>query len=394
MSKWCYAAGIVVLNELSMSVYATEVKAVTPGWHLPFAFHPAGWFWLVLTGIVGLVVGALLGTRHVRRSWRYGDSEENVRKTTLNGEDAGAFQKTCSEIGIFPFYCDKNGHLIVEGDASEFWPLRGGLPIPPEEWLIPEDLSNFKLGWDALLSGKKREILLTYRTKGETTVKHYEMRVQRIPDGGFSGIVRDITELKTGEAMVEDTAFMFRSVLDSLPGHLFIKDVEKGFRYTLMNRNDDLFFDRRSRNCVGKTDFDIFPEDKAKQMRHEDEEIVRSGKDFESIIVIPASNGNNMYMKVFKRLLVKADGTRLIIGIGMNITRERELEHELEKNIRRLNVHIRDEQNFSSCLEIVLGSDDFDFVINSFLTKLGEVSKVDRCSIFRYDEKDLSFSCT
>lgn len=400
MKKLYYMAGTVVLTGFSLSADVVEAGAVSGGWERPFEFHAAGWFWLFLAGFAGILAGGLAGVlagavRKERRPWRKCSPAE-LRRGAFAGERVRTLQETCSAIGLFPFHCGRDGHPIIEGGTAGCWPLRDGHPVSPEEWVFPEDLPAFKAGWNALLAGREQEIVLNYRAAGGGGVRHYEMRVQSISsaDGGFSGIIRDVTDLKAGEEMVEDTSFMFRSVLDSLPGYVFVKDAEDGFRYVLLNRKDHPFPDRKPEECIGRTDFELFSQENAARIRREDEEIARSGEDFCGISMLPFPDGRTRHMKVFKRLLVKANGSRLIVGIGMDVTRERELEIELERNIARLNSHIRDEQNFSRCLEIVSGADDFDAVVNAFLTELGVKSRADRCNIFLFDESDRTFSCT
>mgnify|MGYP007067579054 CR=1 FL=1 len=73
-------------------------------------------------------------------------------------------QDTCDAVGIVPFRCDSGGRAFEASGAEGFWPFRDGSPVPVEEWLIPEDVAPFLAGWAELLGGKRKEILLEYRS--------------------------------------------------------------------------------------------------------------------------------------------------------------------------------------------------------------------------------------
>lgn len=97
--------------------------------------------------------------------------------------------------------------LAVPGRFSGFRSKSGSFPkMSLRSWA----------GWAELLGGKRKEILLEYRSDRSGSRRYFEMRVRRAADrdGGCTGIIRDVTDIKAGRAEVENTNFMFRNILD------------------------------------------------------------------------------------------------------------------------------------------------------------------------------------
>ena len=200
------------------------------------------------------------------------------------------------------------------------------------------------------------------------------------------------TAAEGGNAVTEDTDFMYRNLLDSLPGWVFVKEAGGDFRYIMINRSRNLFIGRHMVDVVGKTDFDLFSPEYAELHRKQDEEVFRTGQECCGVNTYPDRNGGVAHVKIFKRLYVRPDGTPLILGVGIDITREYELERELGRNIGQLNQHIRDERNINRCLASVSGPEGFDRAVDTFLREIAGESKADRLAIFLLDRRSGGFS--
>lgn len=350
----------------------------------------AGWPGIVFAACAGAVAGGVAAVFAMRVS--AGRKYPPAVFSEGGQSRSRILQDTCDAVGIVPFRCDSGGRAFEASGAEGFWPFRDGSPVPVEEWLIPEDVAPFLAGWAELLGGKRKEILLEYRSDRSGSRRYFEMRVRRAADrdGGCTGIIRDVTDIKAGRAEVENTNFMFRNILDNLPGYVFVKDADDDFRYVQVNRKHHPLLGWHSEASLGMTDAELFPPDEAARYRRQDEEIARTGREFCGVSVF--RDGQSVcYLKIFKQLLVRADGARLIVGIGIDVTHEHELELELEKNIEKLNGHVRDEQSMNRCLGFVSGSGDFDTVVTSFLQELCGRSEAARCFIFLYDEPSGTF---
>jgi PAS domain S-box-containing protein len=93
---------------------------------------------------------------------------------------------------------------------------------------------------------------------------------------GTFGISREITERKQAEQSLAKERSMLRTLVDSLPDLVFIKDV-KG-RYVFNNAAHCAFLEVSSfDDLAGKTVFDLYPKDLAERLHTDDDEVIAAG---------------------------------------------------------------------------------------------------------------------
>src|SRR5918996_4633088 len=88
-------------------------------------------------------------------------------------------------------------------------------------------------------------------------------------------ITRDITDRRRAEQALRESEQRFRSFMDNAPAVAWIKDAD--FRYTYVNRTHHRVFGRSHGEMLGRTDFDIHPENVACELRQHDEAALRAG---------------------------------------------------------------------------------------------------------------------
>jgi two-component system, sensor histidine kinase and response regulator len=71
--------------------------------------------------------------------------------------------------------------------------------------------------------------------------------------------------------------YLLRALIDNLPDFIFVKDVDSRF---VVNNAEHLraLGAATQEEVVGKTDFDLFPEDLAARYHTDEQEIVRTGR--------------------------------------------------------------------------------------------------------------------
>lgn len=174
----------------------------------------------------------------------------------------------------------------------------------------------------------------------------------------------------------------YRDVLDHLPGYVFVKDADHRFCYRYAN------WDAESADVkkLDTTDEILF-EQEADAIRRQDVEIIRTGSSSVSLKQLHLSGGRKIDVKVWKKLYRRSNGSQLIIGIGTDITNERELENKLAANIRELDSAMLNEQSINRCLTQLASNNDFRSCVQFCLGELGARAGADRCAIFRYEEE-------
>jgi len=94
---------------------------------------------------------------------------------------------------------------------------------------------------------------------------------------GTFGLTRDITERKRVELALEEERKLLRTLIDSLPESIFVKDRQG--RHMINNLAClHLTGANRQEEVLGKTDFDLYPWEWAEKLWAEEQEIFRTGQ--------------------------------------------------------------------------------------------------------------------
>lgn len=141
-----------------------------------------------------------------------------------------------------------------------------------------------------------------------------------------AGSVQDVTEREEAEAQIRAQKQFFRSIIDSAPNMLFVKDDQ--FRYVLANVALQDLYRLSNTQIVGKTDMEIGMDPADAQLeRHSDEEVLKSG--FASYDAPICINGIRKWVRIIKRVIHSQEGALQIVGVGSDITDRVESEAEL-----------------------------------------------------------------
>ena len=171
------------------------------------------------------------------------------------------------------------------------------------------------------------------RKSGETIWINLTVSLVWKPEGEpdyFISVVEDITEKKQINASLREALSFRRSIFDTLPDLVWLKDPEGV--YLACNPVFERFFGAREAEIIGKTDYDFIDENLADAFRANDRLAVESG--------IPSSNeewvtfsddGHRALLLTTKTPMFDAQGQLIgVLGIGRDIT-ERKQGEELSK---------------------------------------------------------------
>ncbi len=140
-------------------------------------------------------------------------------------------------------------------------------------------------------------------------------------------------EQQPGVALPDELRHMHvavQTLVDSLPLSLLIKDVNG--RRVLVNRSYLELHGTSAEQILGKTDFDLFPEELARKFSADDEEIFRTGRVMHDTEQHQTSAGERRWIERIKGPLCDADGK--IVGIHVlfwDVTDRRRTERALEQ---------------------------------------------------------------
>jgi len=137
-----------------------------------------------------------------------------------------------------------------------------------------------------------------------------------------------------------------QGILDNTPAYVYLKD--RDGRYLIANRRVAELFKRSPEEIYGKTDFDILPDEVARQLSHNDRTVItkRAATEFDETLM--AEDGPHTYLSM-KFPLFDADGVPYAVGgISTDITERKRVLAELRSKQRvleqLLETHERDRQ--------------------------------------------------
>ncbi len=202
---------------------------------------------------------------------------------------------------------------------------------------------------------------------------------------GLVGIARDITAQKQQEETLAQERTMLRTLIDTLPDNIFIKDAAS--RIVIDNiAHARLLSNSTPEEVAGKTDFDFFPREMAQKYYDDEQRILQTGEpeiNIEEQTIDP--DGNIHWLLTTKVPLRDTDGNIVgIVGINRDITAQKQQEETLAQERTMLRtlidnlpdyIFVKDRQsrillnNIAHAYQIsgtltpeeVVGLSDFDF---------------------------------
>ncbi len=162
----------------------------------------------------------------------------------------------------------------------------------------------------------------------------------RSPSGYIVGTRIEITELKNVTAALTQRELYLRATLDNLPFLFWLKDQQS--RFLAVNK---VFSDAcglaAPEDAVGKTDFDVWPENLAEQYRADDFEVIASMKEKQVEEPMDGSYGAT-WIETYKKPVMTADGKVMgTVGFARDISDRKRVELALAEAELRWSLAVR-----------------------------------------------------
>jgi diguanylate cyclase (GGDEF)-like protein/PAS domain S-box-containing protein len=148
---------------------------------------------------------------------------------------------------------------------------------------------------------------------------------------GYRGIARDITQQKQAQRELAEARRFLDALISSIPTPILVKDEQH--RFIAANASFCRFFGRSQEEINGRTDYDFFPPEQAAYFQQTDDQALRGeAVEYERAYPVP---GGVRWMLSRKSVLTRADGTRLMVMVLIDVTERREAEQMLRANEQR-----------------------------------------------------------
>ncbi|NOY50553.1 MAG: PAS domain S-box protein [Chlorobi bacterium] len=184
------------------------------------------------------------------------------------------------------------------------------------------------------------EFDMEYESKwGKKTNLHSFLIPLKNEEGEVSKVytlIEDITARKRTENKLRESETRFAMFMDNIPAGIFIKDADGKFLFSNKYNKDVHGLD----NWEGKTAYDFFPRELADKFA-DDSKKVLDGEDIIVIDYVTDKNNNIIIYKNHEFSIKKTDGTKLIGGISLDITKEKLSEIELKKSEERFDLAMK-----------------------------------------------------
>ncbi len=151
-----------------------------------------------------------------------------------------------------------------------------------------------------------------------------------LPTKAVAIVARDITDQISAHIALEKEKRMLTTMIDALPGFIFIKD--KNGIYQRCNRTFEIFLDKASKDIIGFSDDDLMSKKSADYIKGNDKKVLQ-GNEIRCDEKVTYNNGEKRLLDMLKIPLysdeknIKIEG---IVGIGNDVTDERETESKLK----------------------------------------------------------------
>lgn len=170
---------------------------------------------------------------------------------------------------------------------------------------------------------------------------------------------RDITERKLAEnerkraqGVLAEEHNLLRTLIDSLPDYIYVKDAES--RFLLSNKSHQAFLEAaHSEQAVGKTVFDFFAPEMAAHLMGEDEHVIHSGQSLiDEEEQIRDQSGPARWVSTTKVPLRDAQGAIVgLVGISRDITEQKRSEQALRDSEERFRSLVQNATDIITILE-------------------------------------------
>jgi len=191
-------------------------------------------------------------------------------------------------------------------------------------------------------------------------------------------VVRDVTIRKKAEEALIKEQFLINALMNNLTDHVYFKDLES--RFIRNNRAHALSFGLSDPvQVIGKSDFDFFTENAARQAFEDEQAIIKTGKPILKEEKLTRKDQSDAWFSAIKMPLFDNDGTIIgTFGISRDITGKKRSELE--------------NQALFEITQGITSTGNLDDLLKLIHRSLGKVVYAENCFVALFDEKSGLFS--
>ncbi len=249
-------------------------------------------------------------------------------ETALDAAKAGVFHYNVAEDVIF---WDERSFKIFHLDPNNFKNNHAAW----QALIHPEDAKRIEKKFrSAIVADNNFELL--YRIKTPEDIRWINTKAKIFHIAGkpsfCHGLHQDVTQanratelLRAEKATEKHQTKLLRSVIDSIPDHIFFKDLDG--HYFGCNKAFEKFTDIQEPQIIGKTDYDLFDHEIAAFYRSKDQQVLTSNKTLMNEEWVTYPDGEKVFLETLKSPIIGVDNkVSGLLGISRNITERKNAE--------------------------------------------------------------------
>lgn len=283
--------------------------------------------------------------RYYGRVWYFRDVTDRRRAEDALRESQELFNAFMDQLPATAFIKDDksrvryaNSYMIEHFGADRWIDRTASEYFPPEiaEQVLEHDRKVLSEG------ASDREEWVPDKG-GETRCMHtYKFPIRRKGKPVLlGGVSVDVTEHRRARDALRESRRQQGAILDTIPDIAWLKD--KQSRYIAVNEPFGESCGVNPESLVGKTDFDLWPEDLAKKYRDDDKEVMRLRRRKRMVEPLEDSKGKRIWLETIKTPIYDEHGQVVgTSGIGRDITEVKQAQEQLEKAHRELELRVQE----------------------------------------------------
>ncbi len=334
-----------------------------------------------IPGKDGVTTGAILVFRDVTEEY---NKRNQLREMNQN------FQITAQMSHVTLFHLNPKTMAISSWmPLDDFIMVKDGYVLPFKEWMYPEEIPKFEEYIAKVVRGENQVDSFSHRTiidGQDHYVRSFLRKISPTSDV-LIGVMQDITTYVKQENLLAQTKKMWGLIGDTLPVHLFVLNVDDNFRYVMVNRSFAALTGKSVKAIIGKNCREIYSrEEEWKTFEQNDREIAKSGqmRDFEEIILNASGEEVNLHTLISP--VPGPNGERLLVGISIDITSEKNRENQLRISNEQLQKYVEQDQFQKQCLTELLIATDFNSAFEKIAAMLGKCLQSTIINLIKYHQ--------
>ncbi|XYI03780.1 AAA family ATPase [Sorangium sp. So ce1128] len=142
----------------------------------------------------------------------------------------------------------------------------------------------------------------------------------------YADLLQENSERRRAEQAVRDSKDLLQSIVDNSTAVIYLKDAEG--RYLMINRRYAELFHVGEQAIVDRTDYDVFPRERADAFRAVDQEVLATGTALQAEEEVPQDDGLHTYISLKYPLCNAAGQPYAVCNISTDITERKQAEAE------------------------------------------------------------------